>query len=144
MFLRLNHSLLMTQREPHLPSKRASFLKRWEKWLFLLEKVCYVVIPRYLCIRRRTGSGHSRVRLPRVPYLSMTLLWLGRVSKLPLLSLCATVALPSLWVRSAFASGGEEKRETGGRQKQGKNRPPLTNPTKDRAVGGKNKSVWLF
>ena len=53
-------------------------------------------------------------------------------------------ALPSLWVRSAFASGGEEKRETGGRQKQGKNRPPLTNPTKDRAVGGKNKSVWLF
>ena len=31
-----------------------------------------------------------------MPSLSMTLLWLGRVSKLPLLSLCTTFALPSL------------------------------------------------
>ena len=85
----------------------------------MLEKVCYVVIPHYLCIRKRSGNGQSRIRFHRVPYLSMTLLWLGRVSKLPLLSLCATVALPSLWVRSAFASGGEEKREIGGKEKEG-------------------------
>ena len=47
-------------------------------------------------------------------------------------------------LHSAFAlpSLPEAKKERS--QKQGKNRPPLINPTKDRAVGGKNKSVWLF
>ena len=41
-------------REPLLPPKRASFFQKWEKWHFLLEKVCHVVNPRYLCIWKRT------------------------------------------------------------------------------------------
>ena len=41
------------KREPLLPPKRASFFQKWEKWHFLLEKVCHVVISRYLCIWKR-------------------------------------------------------------------------------------------
>ena len=41
-------------REPLLPPKRASFFQKKEKWHFLLEKVCHVVNPRYLCIWKRT------------------------------------------------------------------------------------------
>ena len=41
-------------REPLLPPKRASFFQKWKKWHFLLEKVCHVVNPRYLCIWKRT------------------------------------------------------------------------------------------
>ena len=74
------------QREPLLPPKRASFLQKREKWLFLLGKVCYVAIPHYLCIRKRSGGCHSQIRFHRVP---------------------------SPWLRSDSASGGEGKRETG-------------------------------
>ena len=51
--------------EPLWRRKRASFLQKRKKWHFFREKVCYVVIPRYLCIRKRTGSGHSRTCFPR-------------------------------------------------------------------------------
>ena len=46
-------------------------------------------------------------------------------------------------LRYGFALPSHPEAKNGGRHKQGNNRPPLTNPTKDRAVGG-NKSVWLF
>ena len=53
---------------------------------FFCKKVCYVTIPRYLCIRKRSGSGQSRTSF---------------------------LGVPSLCLRSGFAFGGEEKRETG-------------------------------
>ena len=64
-------SLPFNQREPLLPPKRASFFQKWEKWHFLLEKVCYIVIPHYLCIRKRSGNGQSRIRFHRVPSLCL-------------------------------------------------------------------------
>ena len=88
--------------------KRASFATKESLFFLKVGKVTFFARKSFLCryfalsLHLETGreSGQFRSRLPRVPYLSMTLLWLGRVSKLPLLSLCATVALPSLWLRS--------------------------------------------
>ena len=94
--------------------KRASFFQKRLYWLLFFKKS---LLCRYsaLSLHSETDerwSNHpvnccdseaeneTRVSLSGVPYLSMTLLWLGRVSKLPLLSLCATVALASLWLRS--------------------------------------------
>ena len=55
-------------REPLLPPKRASFFQKWEKWHFLLEKVCHVVNPRYLCIWKRTRG-------------EATILWIVAIAK---------------------------------------------------------------
>ena len=43
----------LTPREPFGQRKRASFIRKWEKWLFLLGKVCHVAIPHYLCRRKQ-------------------------------------------------------------------------------------------
>ena len=55
-------------REPLLPPKRASFFQKKEKWHFLLEKVCHVVNPRYLCIWKRTRG-------------EATILWIVAIAK---------------------------------------------------------------
>ena len=55
-------------RDPLLPPKRASFFQKKEKWHFLLEKVCHVVNPHYLCIWKRTRG-------------EATILWIVAIAK---------------------------------------------------------------
>ena len=62
------------------------FFKKGCKWHFFAKKVCYVVIPHYLCIRKRTRDGFSWVR--------------------------SAFALGSLCLRSAFALAPLLKVET--------------------------------
>ena len=74
--------------------KRASFATKESLFFSKVGKVTFFVRKSFPCryfalslhLETDERRGLSRSRLPKVPYLSMTLLWLGRVSKLPLLS----------------------------------------------------------
>ena len=85
-------SLFGDEREPLLQESGKSDF-------FCLEKFAVSLFRTIFAGGNGRGGGRSRIRFHRVPYLSMTLLWLGRVSKLPLLSLCATFAVASLCLR---------------------------------------------
>ena len=99
-------TLPISQREPHLPPKRASFFKSGKSDFFCSKKFAMSLIRAIFAF----ANGREVATL-------------GFVFTVCLHS---AFALPSLWVRSGFASGGEEKHKATRQQKHGTNKRSLT------------------